>query len=228
MVTALALVVALTTVWDGVYTAEQAGRGNTSYNTSCAVCHRPDLGGGQARPLVGTKFWESWGEDSLSSLYSVIRERMPASKPGSLDDATYLDILAYILQRNEYPAGTAELTADSVKVIQVVGRNGPAPVPNFALVRVIGCLEDRGKGAWRLARSSEPARTRDPAPSTGSERERAAATALGGQEFELMDAYDEPAGHAGQRVEVKGLLMRGTPNRVNFSSFQMLESSCGP
>src|SRR4051812_29424009 len=131
MVTAVALVVALSTVWDGVYTAEQAARGNTSYDASCAVCHRADLGGGQARPLVGTKFWESWGEDSLSSLYSVIRERMPASKPGSLDEATYPDTLAYILKRNEYPAGAAELTADSVKSIQVVGKNGPAPVPNF-------------------------------------------------------------------------------------------------
>jgi hypothetical protein len=218
---------ALTTVWDGVYTADQAARGKAAYDVSCAVCHRPDLGGGQGRPLTGAKFWESWGEDSLGSLYSVIRERMPEPAPHSLSDATYLDIVAYILQRNEYPAGTGELTEQSVKAIQVVGKSGPAPVPNFSLVRVVGCLQQRAKGVWQLTRSSEPARTRDPASSRGDERERALGTALGEHDFELMDAYDEPEGHAGQKVEVKGLLMRGTPDRVNFSSLQMLEPGCG-
>ena len=227
MVSALTLVVALSTVWDGVYTAEQATRGQAAYETSCKVCHRADLGGGQARPLTGPKFWESWGEDVLSSLFSVIRERMPESSPGSLSDATYADILAYILQRNDYPAGSQLLTAESVKTIQVVGREGPKPVPNFALVRVVGCLEQPKPGVWQLSRSSEPARTRDPAPSKGDERERALAAPLADHVFELMDAYDEPAGHAGEKVEVKGLLMRGMPDRVNFSSLQTLEPACG-
>lgn len=226
MVLTLALLVALSSVWDGVYTTEQAARGNQAYNASCAVCHRADLRGGQGRSLVGSRFWESWGEDGLSSLYSVVRERMPEGQPGSLKPETYLDIVAYILQRNEYPAGTVELTAESVKLVQVVGKNGPAPVPNFSLVRVVGCLEEVRPGAWRLTRSSEPARTRDPGPSKGDERERSLGLALGEQLFELMDAYDEPAGHSGQKVEVKGLLMRGAPNRVNFSSFQMLQPTC--
>ena len=51
-------------------------------------------------------------------------------------------------------------------------------------------------------------------------------TALGDQVFNLMDAYDEPVGHAGQKAEVKGLLMRGTPTRINFSSLQVLTPSC--
>jgi hypothetical protein len=227
-VPAFTLVIALSTVWDGVYTTEQATRGKAAYDTSCSVCHRADLGGGQARPLVGAKFWESWGEDVLRSLFSVIRERMPESAPGSLNDSTYVDILAYILQRNEYPAGDSALTAESAKAIQVVGKDGPKPVPNFALVRVIGCLEERPPGVWQLVRSSEPARTRDPSPSRGDERERSAATGPGDQVFELMDAYDEPAGHSGQKAEVKGILMRGSTNRVNFSSLQMLAPSCGP
>jgi S-disulfanyl-L-cysteine oxidoreductase SoxD len=228
MLPAAALLVALTSVWDGVYTSEQASRGNSAYNASCAVCHRADLGGGQARALAGAKFFESWGEDTLDSLFAVIRERMPASQPGSLDEATYLDILAYILQRNEYPSGAAALTAETVKSIQVVGKNGPAPVPNFSLVRLVGCLEEQPPGRWRLTRSSEPARTRDPAPSKGTERDRALATAQGDHTFELMDAYEQPNGHSGQRVEVKGLLMRGTPNKVNFSSLQVLSASCTP
>ena len=231
MLAGVALVFALSTVWDGVFTAEQASRGNTAYNTNCAVCHRPDLAGGggvEGRALVGTRFWQSWGEDALTSLFSVIRERMPASRPGSLSQDTYLDILAYILQRNELPPGNTALTAEGVSTIMVVGKSGPAPVPNFALVRVVGCLEDGGNGVWRLIRSADPARTRDPAPSKGSELERSQIVALGDQVFELMDAYDEPAGHAGQRLEVKGLLMRGAPSRVNFSSLQVLSAACGP
>lgn len=217
---------ALTTVWDGVYTAEQAMRGNAAYNTTCAACHRTDLGGGEARPLVGTKFWESWGEDSLDSLYSVVRERMPASNPGSLDDRTALDIVAYILQRNELPAGTTALTREGVRDIQVVGRDGPKPVPNFALVRIVGCLEATANGGWRITGAGEPARTREPAASRGAERERSLRAPRGTGVFELMDAYDEPQGHAGQKVEVKGLLMRGAPDRVNFSSMQQLDTSC--
>ena len=228
MLPAFAVVVALSSVWDGVYTTEQAARGNTAYNTHCAVCHRPDLGGAEGRRLFGKPFFDSWGEDTLDSLFAVIRERMPASRPGSLDEATYLDILAYILQRNEYPAGAAALTVDTVKTVQVVGKNGPQPVPNFALVRVVGCLEDVGGGLWRLVSSSEPARTRDPAPSRGTELDRSRATPAGAQSFNLMDAYDAPNGHAGHRVEVKGLLMRGTPSRINFSSLQVLAEACEP
>jgi len=228
MFSTLALMLALSTVWDGVYTTEQATRGNTAYDANCGMCHRADLGGGQGRALVGRKFFDSWGEDTLDSLFAVIRERMPENRPGSLDESTYLDILAYILQRNEYPAGTTPLTVASVPSIQVVGKDGPAPVPNFALVRVVGCLEEKSPGAWRLVRAADPARTRDPAPSKGIEHERSMAANPGAQAFELMDAYDAPNGHAGKRVEVKGLLMRGTPDKINFSSILVLASSCAP
>jgi mono/diheme cytochrome c family protein len=228
MTVAATLVFALTSVWDGVYTSEQAARGNAAYNTNCATCHRADLNGGEGRALVGRRFFDSWGEDTLDSLFAVIRERMPANKPGSLDEGTSLDILAYILQRNDYPAGATALTADAVRTIQVVGKDGPAPVPNFALVRLVGCLEEGAAGVWRLVQTGEPARTRDPAPSTGIEREKSMAALRGEQVYELMDAYDEPKGHAGKRVEVKGLLMRGTPSKVNFSSLQVLSPSCTP
>lgn len=225
---AAALVLAASTVWDGVYTAEQAARGNTAYTTSCAICHRPDLRGGEGRALVGTKFFDSWGEDTLDSLFAVIRQRMPENRPGSLDESTYLDILAFILERNDYPAGTTALTTAALKDIQVVGKEGPKPVPNFALVRVVGCLQEKSPGNWQLVRASEPARTRDPAPSKGTEHEKSLSAPPGTQAFDLMDAYEEPNGHAGKKVEVKGLLMRGTPNKVNFSSLQVLAPSCTP
>jgi mono/diheme cytochrome c family protein len=228
MLSAVAVVFALSTVWDGVYTAEQATRGADAYLTHCARCHRPDMSGGEGRRLVGQTFFNSWGEDVLSSVFAIMREKMPENRPGSLPESTYLDILSYILQRNEYPAGTTALTADATKSILVVGKEGPKPVPNFALVRVVGCLEDPGQGDWRLVRAAEPSRTRDPAPSKGAELERSTSTALGDQSFTLMDAYEAPQGHAGHRVEVKGLLIRGSPNKINFSSLQVLSESCSP
>src|SRR5688500_17568303 len=87
---------ALSSTWDGVYTPSQAGRGKQQYDASCASCHSEDLSGGEARPLVGTRFWEAWGEDSLRSLLDLINTTMPRTEPGSLSQQAYLDIVAYI------------------------------------------------------------------------------------------------------------------------------------
>lgn len=217
----------VSTVWDGVFTNAQATRGQVVYDRQCSTCHGWDLAGRNARPLKGDVFYRNWGEDSLGSLYSVVRESMPRNAPGTLSEQDYLDVVAYILQRNEYPAGSTELTRTAVGDVQVVGRSGPAPVPNFSLVRVVGCLEEAA-GTWRVTNATEPSRTRLPAPSVGDERRRSETAAGGTQTFELMDTYGATDGHAGQRVEVKGLLMRGPSNRLNFSSFQMLAERCTP
>jgi hypothetical protein len=44
---------------------------------------------------------------------------MPANAPGSLSKTQYLDILAYILEVNGYPAGSQQLTADDQKLNQI-------------------------------------------------------------------------------------------------------------
>ena len=48
LVVGAGLITAQTTrsVWDGVYTSEQAQRGSTLYANSCASCHGSALGGG--------------------------------------------------------------------------------------------------------------------------------------------------------------------------------------
>jgi len=44
-------------VWDGVYTEEQAKRGEELYRKECASCHGETLvGGGGAAPLTGGTF----------------------------------------------------------------------------------------------------------------------------------------------------------------------------
>ena len=42
------------TVWDGVFTDEQARRGETAYRQECSNCHGPELeGGDMTPPLIG-------------------------------------------------------------------------------------------------------------------------------------------------------------------------------
>lgn len=99
---------ATTTVWDKVFTAEQAARGKLSYMNACAECHMDHLrGDGQATPLKGADFAPQW--KTVGAFMTAMGSQMPPEKPGSLPFATYCDITAYILQANDYPAGNKEL-----------------------------------------------------------------------------------------------------------------------
>src|SRR5215211_8361797 len=50
-----------TSVWDGVYTEEQAKRGGPLYSEYCASCHGPELMGGEmAPPLASGDFISGW------------------------------------------------------------------------------------------------------------------------------------------------------------------------
>jgi quinoprotein glucose dehydrogenase len=212
-------------VWDGVYTAVQAARGREAYEARCSSCHRADLSGGSARALDGPRFWQDWGEDSLYSLYALTKTTMPRNA-ATLPDAMYLDIVAYILQMNGYPPGARELSNDNIASVRVLRKEGPGPVPNFALVTVVGCLVRSANGVWSLTNSTEPIRTRNPDPSTAVERERSVSAGLGGQTFELMDVYQAGNGHEGHKMEIKGLLIRGVVDRVNITGIQMLAPDC--
>ena len=104
---------AAATVWDAVYTAEQARRGAAAYREACATCHGDDLGGGSNSPsLIGVSFQFLWGDKTLHELFEAIRTTMPTDQPESLPRQTYLDIVTYIMQMNEFPAGKVALEAD--------------------------------------------------------------------------------------------------------------------
>ena len=212
-------------VWEGVYTSAQAARGKEAYERHCSGCHKSDLTGANGRALVGPRFWQDWGEDSLGSLSHITRTSMPRGAAASLDESVYLDIVAYILERNGYPAGADELTTERVDRVWVTRREGPGPVPNFALVRVVGCLE-RSADTWTLRAASEPIRTRNPDASVDAERAAIDVTPLGGSTFELMDVYSSGEARIGHRIEVKGLLIRGSPDRVNVTSVRTIAEAC--
>jgi hypothetical protein len=215
------------TTWDGVFSDVQASRGRGHYEAHCASCHGEDLAGREGRALVGSQFWQSWGEDSLQSLLSYMKTTMPHGAPGSLASHIYVDIVAFILLKNDFPPGRDELSEERFPGIRVVGKEGPGPVPNFALVTVIGCLGEASPAKWMLTRASAAVRTRNPEPSTGDERRRSEATPLGGGTFELMSVPPASA-EQGRRVETKGLLIRGAPDRLNVTSIQPLDGACPP
>ncbi len=98
------------TVWDGVYTDDQAKRGEAFYGKECASCHGGELTGGEsAPPLSGDSFFANWNGLTLGDLFERMRVSMPQNAPGSLSRQQNADILAFILKANQFPAGKAEL-----------------------------------------------------------------------------------------------------------------------
>lgn len=101
-------------VWDGVYTQEQAKRGEAAYAQECASCHGLTLNGGEmAPPLTGGEFMSNWNGLTAGDLFDRIRTTMPADAPGKLNREKTADILAQILSANQFPAGSTELPHQS-------------------------------------------------------------------------------------------------------------------
>lgn len=98
-------------MWDGVYTADQAARGKPRFEASCSRCHNNELIGSERGPaLKGNVFWNKYENDSLASLFTLIRDTMPRDGgAGVVSDEVKVDILSYILSRNDIPAGSDEL-----------------------------------------------------------------------------------------------------------------------
>ena len=100
-------------IWNGSYSAAQAERGAEQYREHCASCHGDNLrGDGHASGLMGMSFMFVWEGRTLGELYEKIRNDMPANQPRSLTAGAYADILAFILQFNEFPAGDTELDSN--------------------------------------------------------------------------------------------------------------------
>ena len=113
-------------VWDGVYSADQASRGATLYASECASCHADDLlGTGPMPALAGAGFRKEWDGQSVGDLFERLSVSMPADQPGKLTRAQDADVLAFILKSNDFPAGTAEMppsTPDLSKIRFIAAR----------------------------------------------------------------------------------------------------------
>ena len=106
----------------GVFTAEQAKNGEQVYQAQCATCHGSELQNTdpEAPSLTEGAFKFGWQGKTLANRFEQIRSTMPLGKARSLDDQTYVDIIAYILQFNGIPAGSQKLTPDVAALAQIV------------------------------------------------------------------------------------------------------------
>jgi S-disulfanyl-L-cysteine oxidoreductase SoxD len=98
-------------VWDGVYTEEQAKRGEGLYFERCVRCHGPSYMGGTdgAGPLTGPTFNGNWNGVPLDQMLDRVRLTMPMDKPATLSRQQTADALAFIFSVNKIPAGKDEL-----------------------------------------------------------------------------------------------------------------------
>jgi mono/diheme cytochrome c family protein len=110
-----------TTTWSGVYTEAQATLGKTAYVKHCAECHGEELGGdGFAPPLKGAEFLSNWSGLTVGELFDRIRISMPPTNPSDVTPKEKVEIVAYLLKEDGFPAGTTELpaTVEALKAIK--------------------------------------------------------------------------------------------------------------
>ncbi|HEV3091742.1 MAG TPA: PQQ-binding-like beta-propeller repeat protein [Candidatus Cybelea sp.] len=111
----------------GWYSQTQAAQGATIFAAKCAVCHGAKLQGGAGPALAGTQFFLRYRGQPLSALWSIVHTQMPLNAPGTLSTAQSLAVVAYILQKNGFPAGASPIVGhyDVTRII-------PAAAPGTA------------------------------------------------------------------------------------------------
>ena len=106
------------TIWDGVYTVEQADRGADTARTVCFACH-------SASEWTTPMFIRVWSGRPIHQMWENLRMTMPYDSPGRLTAQEYADVVAYMLELNDAPAGDTELPsdADGLRRIRVTTRD---------------------------------------------------------------------------------------------------------
>jgi S-disulfanyl-L-cysteine oxidoreductase SoxD len=114
------------TVWDGVYNEEQAQRGRAVFLDQCSNCHGRDLeGADMTPPLTGGGFMANWDGLTLGDLADRIRVSMPLNSPGTLSRQQTVDVIAYILRFDQFPAGKEELPRETPALKQILFKARP-------------------------------------------------------------------------------------------------------
>src|SRR5258705_10245538 len=128
----------------GPFTQAQVDTGRQAYADNCAACHQADMAGTNDAPaLAGSAFIGAWKGRTTEALYSKISKTMPAGRGGSLDEATYTSIVAYILRANgATPGSTAFAPATAPVAIGSIahgekpaGPHTPPAAPNPSTAR---------------------------------------------------------------------------------------------
>jgi cytochrome c len=139
----------------GLYTDAQSKRGENVYGTACASCHGANMAGGatlagDVPALAGPEFRTAFGGMTAADLLDLMRSSMPLDKPGQLSSQEYTDVLAYILSRNDFPAGPTELSGDpgALKAIHIEkGTVTAGPAPNRSILEGVFAEPQSRRGA---------------------------------------------------------------------------------
>jgi mono/diheme cytochrome c family protein len=212
------------TVWDGIYTDAQAQRGRGFYAEHCASCHGASLEGAEHRALKGDRFWATWQDTTVDRLLNHVSLNMPHSEDGSLKGTlgarVYADIVAHILNANQFPAGSTELTEASAAGVRIIRKDGSGELPAGSLAHVVGCLEKGTGRNWKLVKGSRPARVLD-----GQAVDRSAP--LGDREYALMFVLTPLDKFVGHRMSVRASLMgEGGAQGLNVTTIESVSPTC--
>lgn len=127
-----------------VYTEAQAARGKVAVESSCAICHLQNLRGrvgaedeepamqtlprkfqdfiktGYVPPLVGEEFLAKWSGKPVVEFVKHVAGASNSFPTAGMDEQTWAEIGAYLLQMNGAPAGDQELTASTTATVDAV------------------------------------------------------------------------------------------------------------
>ena len=102
---------AAVTTTQGVFSEDQATRGEDVFYNICAECHfEEDFGG---------PFIQSWVGASVKDLVDEIVATMPEDNPGGIPMEQYVDVVAYMFKLNGMPTGDDELTTENVDGVEI-------------------------------------------------------------------------------------------------------------
>jgi quinoprotein glucose dehydrogenase len=122
---------AMRSTWSGVYDAAQADKGKALFADNCAKCHGGTLDGNdEIPPLKGAHFMADWETQTVADLVQRIHGTMPLDDPGKLNTESATAVVAYLLQQNGMPAGSAPITegtAAQIRIDSIPPANIPAP-----------------------------------------------------------------------------------------------------
>jgi cytochrome c5 len=118
------------TIWEGVYTDEQAAAGQAIYASGCSVCHGKQLEGvpDEGNPaLAAPSFMIEWDGQTMADLVRHLHAQ-PNDNPGDIDPVTGVQLAAFILNMNGVPAGKTPLSterADQAKILFTERKTAP-------------------------------------------------------------------------------------------------------
>lgn len=105
---------------EGIYTKAQADGAKKQFDKICADCHPFTVAAKKKPkdlPLGEEPFFEQWTGRPLTELVTLIALTMPNDGSAVVTEEEAVDLVAYILQQNGYPAGSKPLTKETASAV---------------------------------------------------------------------------------------------------------------